>query len=82
MKAQKSRRGLLRLAAYFAICAAAASALQPGPAAPQQELKPKLEFEPAAIDFGNKGHHERPAARLTLRNSGGAPLEITAIKTS
>lgn len=41
-----------------------------------------LRVEPRALDFGERGHNERPELRLTLKNAGNRPLVISELKSS
>ncbi|MEE8165105.1 MAG: DUF1573 domain-containing protein [Myxococcota bacterium] len=42
----------------------------------------RLRIEPRSIDFGERGHQERPTTELTVRNVGDAPLTIEKIDVS
>ena len=42
----------------------------------------RLSVSPNALDFGERGHRERPSATLRLSNDGDGPLTIAAIEPS
>lgn len=50
-----------------------------GPTPDMPEALPALSVDPAAVDFGRVGLFATESRLVTLRNSGQAPLEITAV---
>jgi len=45
-------------------------------------LRAQLELSPSAVDFGDRGHSERPSQTVVVKNTGKNPVSVRQIKAS